>query len=291
MRHAALAAALLLARPAAAADADAAALQAKAAEWEGKGFALKDRVSVPADGMRLAAAVYAGPAGAGDRLEAYVALKGKAFLGYSHPGQGERLELDSTPAGRGFGDLLEDGSRALLYRSTLQVLNASTLHVLRYQRFKFTLAASFPEGRVLDGKGGPFIVSRDLPLGRFLSVGCEDFGTISQTAFRTRVYAASKGRFVDVSARRPELFASEIARKEAALERLRGDLEANAGEYLGLALSIYYDYAARGERRRGWERQGEFFRVPSLAPPRVRSCFQSMRQDLRSRLAIPADWP
>ena len=73
--------------------------------------------------------------------------------------------------------------------------------------------------------------------------------------------------------------------------RLKSDLEKNAGEYLGLALSVYYDYAARGEAKKGWARQKEFFEVPGYAPASVRACFDAMRKDLRGRLGVPADWP
>lgn len=286
------AALLLSALCASAAASPAPALDAKAAEWAARGFTLKDRVVAPQPGgYELVAAVYAQPDGSGDRLEAYVLLKGKLYLGYSHPSQSDWIELDSSPAGRGFQGWLKDGSRELAYRSTIRALNATTLNVLRFKKFKFDRAAVFPEGRLLPDGDGILVMSRDLPLGRFLMVGCEDFATTSQSAFRTRLYAPSKGRFVDASARHPDLYAAEIKRKEAAIDRLKGDLRKNAGEYLGLTLSLYYDYAARGEARKGWERQTDFFKVPGVAPPSVKTCFESMRKNLRGRLGIPDDWP
>jgi len=266
-------------------------LDAKAAEWAAKGFTLKDRVVKKDGGIVLAAAVYAKPDGSGDRLEAYVVLKGKVYLGYSHPAQTEWLELDGTRSGRSFDDLLKDGSRVIAYRSTIRAINSTSLNVLRFKKFKFERVAEFPDGRFVETGGAPAIVARELPLGRFLAVGCEDFGTTSQSAFRTRVYTPAKGRFADASSKNPEFFAAEIARKEAAIGRLKGDLQKNAGEYLGLTLSLYYDYAARGEARKGWERQKEFFKMPGFAPPAVKTCFESMRKDLRARLEIPADWP
>lgn len=266
-------------------------LDAKARAWAAQGFSLKERVAHNVGGLPVAVAIYASTAGAGDRLEAYVVVRSTAYLGYTHPGRGDRLELDTTPAGRGFHDLMGDGSRIIAYHATIPALNASSLELLRYKKFRFTRAASFPEGRFAQDEGRTLIFSRDLPLGRFLSVGCAGFGTISQTAFRTRLYAASQGKFVDVTGLHPRIFDEEITRKEAALERLRGDLQKNAGEYLGLALSLYYDYAARGQARKGWERQGDFFRLPPSAPGSVRACFASMRADLRRRLNVPADWP
>ncbi len=288
-RAAAFLCAVLCAAAASARAAD--PLEAKARTWAERGYSLKERVAHDVGGLPVAVAVYASTAGAGDRLEAYVVVSSAAYLGYTHPGRGDRLELDITPAGRGFHDLLGDGSRIIAYHATIPALNASSLELLRYKNFRFTRAASFSEGRFAQDDGRVLIFSRDLPLGRFLSVGCSGFGTISQTAFRTRLYAASRGKFVEVTGLHPRLFDEEIARKEAALERLRGDLQKNAGEYLGLALSLYYDYAARGQARKGWERQGDFFRLPSSAPGSVRACFAAMRGDLRRRLDIPADWP
>lgn len=284
-----LLAAALLAPRAAAAAAD--PLDAATRQWAAKGFAVKDRVVRPDGPVLLAATVYAPEKGSGDRLEIDVILKGKVYLGYTHPSETEWLELDETATGKTFADLFKDGSRVIAYRSTIRAINSTSLNVVRYKDFKFRYAGKFPDGRFLQDGEKVLLASRELPLGRYLSVGCEDFGTTSQSAFRTRLLAPVKGRFVDVSSRHPEFYAAEIARKEAAIERLKGDLQKNAGEYLGLTLSLYYDYAARGEARKGWDRQNEFFKVPGFAPPRVKACFQSMRADLRGRLRVPADWP
>jgi hypothetical protein len=286
-----LAVLLLAASTWASAGAPPAALQAKEDQWAARGYRMKDRVEHAVDGLPVVAAVYGAEDGSGDRLEAYVVVKSSAYLGYTHPARTDLLELDSTPAGRGFHDYLHDGSRIIAYHATKRAFNSSSLELLRYKKFRFSRAASFPEGRFVQDEGETLILSRELPLGRFLSIGCESFGTISQSAYRTRLFAPERSRFVDVSARHPRLFDEEIARKEDALARLKGDLQKNAGEYLGLALSLYYDYAARGDARRGWERQKDFFSVPAGAPSSMRSCFASMRDDLRARLSIPADWP
>ncbi len=266
-------------------------LDAAAAEWEAKGFTLKDRVEQNVGGLVLAAAVYGAKDGSGDRFEEYVVMKGKSYLGYTHPAQTELLEIDENPEGRSFRDLFKDGSRVIAYRSTIRALNAGSLNIVAYDRFKFRRVAEFPEGRLVRDGGQTLVLARDLPLGRFLAVGCEDFGTISQTAYRSRLYSFKKGGFTEASRAHPDFYAAEIKRKEAALERLKGDLQKNAGEYLGLALSMYYDYAAGGRARQGWERQKSFFAVPGYAPPKVRACFETMRKDLRARLSVPADWP
>jgi len=266
-------------------------LDAKAADWAGRGYRLKDRVSAPVGGLPVAVAVYGAENGSGDRLEAYVVVESTAFLGFTHPSRGDFLELDTTPAGRGYKDLLGDGSRVIAYHATIRALNATSLEILRYEKFRFTRVGSFPEGRFVQDGRQTLVLSRELPLGRFLSVGCTDFGTISQTAFRTRVFAPTPKGFVDVAAEHPNIFDEELRRKEAALARLKDDLQKNAGEYLGLAISVYYDYAAIGRAREGWEKQKEFFSVPKHAPGAVKACFASMRDDLRGRLGVPADWP
>jgi hypothetical protein len=290
-RAAALLLIAALAAPCAAAPAPADPLDAKAAEWAAKGFKLKERVTRADGPLVLAAAVYTPESGSGDRLEMYVVLKGKAYLGYTHPSQTEWLDLDGTPSGRSFADLFKDGSRVIAYRSTVRAINSTALNVVRFKNFKFETAGSFPDGRFVDEGGKVLLLSREMPLGRFLFVECDEFGTTSQSAFRTRLYAPAKGRFVDASAKHPGFYAAEIARKEAAIGRLKGDLQKNAGEYLGLTLSLYYDYTARGEARKGWERQAEFFKLPGFAPPRVKACFDAMRKDLRARLQVPSDWP
>ena len=291
-RAAAFLAIALLAAPCAASPSPAAdPLEAKAEEWTAKGFKLKERVTRVDGPLVLAAAVYTPETGSGDRLEIYVVLKGKVYLGYSHPSQTDWLDLDGTPSGRTFADLFKDGSRVIAYRSTIRAINATSLNVVRFKNFKFETAGNYPDGRFVDEGGKVLLLSREMPLGRFLFVECDEFGTTSQSTFRTRLYAPIKGKFVDVSEKHPDFYGAEIVRKEAAIGRLKGDLQKNAGEYLGLTLSLYYDYAARGETRKGWERQSEFFKLPGFAPPRVKTCFDAMRKDIRARLKVPADWP
>lgn len=266
-------------------------LAAPLAEQAAAGWVVRDKVVRGGDPFPLAAVVFGRDGSAGNRLEIYALLKNRAYMVWTHPGAAERLDLDAGPVGRGMPDLLGDGSRIIAYRSTVPALNATTLRLLAARGLKIEAAGVFPEGRFISAGDKTLVAARDLPLGRFLSVGCEGFGTVSQSAFKTTLHAARKGRFADVSSDYPEYYAREIARKEAALARLKGDLEKNAGEYLGLALSLYYDYAARGEARKGWARQVDFFRVPAYAPGAVKTCFTSMREDLRARLRVPADWP
>ncbi len=275
---------LALALPAAADPFD-----AKADAWKAKGYGVRERLSRSVGDLTAAVAIYS-PESGGDRLEIYVATKGKAYLGYAHPSSVERLELDPSPDGR-FTDLLGDGSRIIAYRSTNLALKSVELNLVRWKKFELKRVAVYPDGRFLPLDGKPGIASRSLPLGPFLSVACEDFGTMSRTAYRTRLFAARGGALKDVSDDYPSFYESEIARKKASLERLKDSLEKNAGEYLGLAISSYYDYAAIGRAKAGWTSLRSFFALPAYAPAAAKSCMAAMEKDLRGRLDIPASWP
>lgn len=275
---------LALALPAAAGPFD-----AKAQAWKAKGYVVRELLSHSAGGLNAAVAIYS-PESGGDRLEIYVEAKGKAYLSYAHPSSVERLELDASPDGR-FTDLLGDGSRVLAYRSANSALKTVELNLVRWKKFELKRVAVFPDGRFLPLDGKPGIASRSLPLGPFLSVACEDFGTMSRTAYQTRLFAPRAGALKDVSAEYPAYYESEIERKRASLERLKDSLEKNAGEYLGLAISAYYDYAAAGRAKEGWASLRSFFSLPAYAPAAAKSCMASMEKDLRARLKIPAGWP
>lgn len=265
-------------------------LDAADADWRAQGFSVKERVKGVNDELKADAALYSPDAGGGDRLEVRVIVKGKAYLGFTHPSTVERLEFDDSPAGR-FADVFHDGSTALAYRSTRVALGASELNILRWRRFKIDRVAVFPEGRFLRLDGEALVASRRLPLGRYLSVGCEDFGTISRTAFKTSLNSARSGAFREVSGAHPGFYESEIVRKERAMAGLKDSLEKNAGEYLGLAVSSYYDYETLGRAGEGWTRLREFFKIPALAPGKVKKCMAAMEKDLRERLGVPADVP
>ena len=261
----------------------------KAEAWKAKGYGVRERLSRSVGDLTAAVAIYS-PESGGDRLEIYVAAKGKAYLGYAHPSSVERLELDPSPDGR-FTDLLGDGSRVIAYRSANAALKSVELNIVRWKKFELKRVAVYPDGRFLPLDGKPGIASRSLPLGPFLSVACEEFGTMSRTAYRTKLYAARGGELKDVSADYPTFYESEIERKRAALERLKDSLEKNAGEYLGLAISSYYDYAAIGRAKAGWASLRSFFSLPAYAPASAKSCMAAMEKDLRGRLDIPASWP
>jgi len=258
--------------------------------WLDKGYHSRERVYAEQDGLTVSAGIYTPEAGGGDRLEVHVVAKDKAYLGFTHPSTIERLEFDPSPAGR-FADMFHDGSLTIAYRATRASMGATELNVLRWKRFKIERVGVFPEGRFVRLDAGLVVAARELPLGRYLSMGCENFGTISRSAFKTTLHAPRKGGFADASSAHPEFYRAEIARKEKAMARLKDELEKNAGEYLGLAISTYYDYAAIGRAKEGWGKLREFFKIPKLAPASVKTCMASMEKDLRAKLDLPADWP
>lgn len=262
----------------------------KIAEWDKKGYAIRERITRRAGDLTGSAIVYSSREGGADRLEIYVATKDKVYLGYAHPSAGERLELEPSPAGR-LNDLLGDGSLVVAYRSTLPGMGAADLNVIRWKKFSLKRVANLPEARFLTLDGKPGIASRERPLGAFLSVACDDYGTMSRSAFKTTLHAARNGVLTDVSGMFPDFYESEIARKEKSLETLKGSLEQNAGEYLGLALSSYYDYAALGRAKEGWTKLRQFFVLPAYAPPAAKACLSRMEADLRDKLGVPASWP
>ncbi len=258
--------------------------------WLAKGYHSRERVTAELDKLTASAAIFTPESSGGDRLEVHVVARDKAYLGFTHPSTVERLEFDPSPAGR-FADMFHDGSLTIAYRATRTSLGATELNVLRWKRFKIERVGVFPEGRFVRLEAALVVASRELPLGRYLAMGCEDFGTISRSAFKTTLHAPRAGGFADASAAHPEFYRTEIARKENAMARLKAELEKNAGEYLGLAISTYYDYAALGRAKEGWKKLREFFKIPALAPASVKTCMASMEKDLRAKLAVPADWP
>ncbi len=270
----------------------AAPLDAPIAARAADGWVVRDQVVRETKPFPLAAVVYGRKDGTGgSALEVYGLLKGRAYLLSMHPGSAEKLDLDSGPVGRGLPDLLGDGSRVVAYRSTIPTLDATTLHILAVRGLKATAAGRFAEGKFASIEGKIVVVARELPLGRNLAVDCEDFGSLSHNAFKTTLHAPRGGRFVDVSAQYPGFYDAEIARKTGILTRMKGELPKNSGEYLGLALSLYFDYAARGQARVAWDRQSELYPPYVTMPGRARTCLNVIKTDLRKRLAIPADWP
>lgn len=218
-----------------------------------------------------------------DKLRVYAALHGKAALVYLHPGV-EKLELLDAPKG------LAGSEPVFLYRAELGGLGRPTLHVLSPRGLRVRSIGRFPDARVedLDGDGRPEIVSRVLPLGRFFAAECDTFYALADTAYRTDIHSWRKGGFADVSASFPDFYAARISRTERELGAF--DRRGRPADYLGASIALYYDYAARGERRLGWERLSELLEPPPFPVPGLAACARRIKEGLRRKLEIPADW-
>lgn len=263
------------------------------AEMKARGFKASKTISETIGEIPISAILFHGQNGY-DQLNVYATLGGKALMLHTRAAAGERLEFDEALGEKRFPDFLKDGSRVLVYRASWPALNQSTLYVLRYAGLRFKRIGVFPEGRIadLDGDGRYEIVTRRPPLGRFVFVGCrEAFQTLAREAYQTDVQAWRDGRFASVAPRFPAFYAERIARSEESLKAMGVARANHPGDYLGLALTLYYDYTSKGERRRGWERFLELCRAPAHAPPGVGECLLKIKNDLRARLSIPDDWP
>jgi hypothetical protein len=226
-----------------------------------------------------------------DKLNVYARLQGRSLMVYTHPGTVDRLEFSRLMlSDREFPNLLRDGSRVVSYRALTPGLTKTSLYVLRLDGKRVRRVAVFPEGRFkdVDDDGRMEVISRDLPLGRFFSVGCEEFRTVAQTAFQTRIYSWRNGRFDDVSAKYPAFFTEDLAAQEEKLALI--PKERKPGEYVAGALTVYFDYASEGKSREGWRRLCELIKPPSVAVPHLAACVEKVKGDLRQELSIPADW-
>lgn len=248
--------------------------------WKERGFSVRERISRTDGPYTAGVIVYAGAAG--DRLEVYVLYKGRDIAAYSHPSGSDRLELDPSPAGR-FSDLFGDGSRAVAYYSRASGLG-SALHVLRWRNAKISRAAKFPGGRVERVGATAVFSSRTQPLGRYFSAGCDDMGAVSRTIVKTALYVPRGKSFTRVDAEHPEFFEREIAHKEKKLAALPGGFEKSTGDFIGLAVSIYYDQAAVGRKKEGWEQLRARLAPPGYAPRSVKNCLRSLEKELQQKL-------
>jgi hypothetical protein len=224
-------------------------------------------------------------------VRVYALANGEQKLVFMHPSPLETPSLDPALSQKRFVDLFNDGSRALAYRMVNPALNRSTLHVLRWKKGGFSRAGSFPEGKLrdLDGDGRFELVTQTAPLGRFLTVSCDRFETTVPSALKTDVMRSKGGKFESASGRYPEFFKARIAEHERALQALEADKAERAGQYISVALSLYFDHAAYGEGRRGWARLTELL-DPKTRLPGAANCVEQITKDLRAKLSIPAGW-
>ncbi len=245
--------------------------------------AASERVQTAFQDVRLTAEIV--PAGGGRfaALKVYARRGRRAELVYIHPGSAQALRFEKS----GFCDFFGDGSPALLYRSRDALGRA--LDIVRYGSPYFKRVGLFPDGRVvdLDDDGQREILSQRRPLGRWFSLACGGFTTAPSHALAASVWAWNGRAFADVSGRYPGFWERREADDRAALDAARVDRRKRPGLFMGRAVTVFFDEAARGRKRAGWLELSRL--IESSGAPR--SCAREARARLREPLEIPADWP
>jgi hypothetical protein len=256
------------------------------------GFELRQKASaVLPGGKRLLAMVFGRPDGTSFRLTVYE-IKKTARLIHFEPSVAS-IRLAPIHDGGKIPDFIGDGSRVLAYILEFPGLQQRLLTLMRYAGGKFTrigqpLESGEFEDIALDGRLE--IVSHERPLGQFFSLSCDSFFTMAQTARRTRIHALESGGLRTISAEFPAFYRAHISNLEAELASNNPVKTGHYGDYLGSALSLYFDYEETGRRKEGWDRLQRAFRLPAAAPGKVKDCMLEMGSTLRRKLNIPPEW-
>ncbi|MFC1678671.1 hypothetical protein ACFL2T_00425 [Elusimicrobiota bacterium] len=257
-----------------------------------KGYEPEKKASARVPGGRLVAVNY-GKAGGGSWLNVYRVDRDRARLLHMKPGSSLDISLASIHHKGRIPDLAGDGSRIIAYRIVFPGIGQEKLAVYRYARGKLSRVETLPYGRFedLDGDGSQEIVSRSQPLGQFFMLGCESSVKMTQTAFRTRVYAWRKGRLVRSSVDYPEFYDRHIRELREDIAALNPrSTKTDPGAYMGLGLAVYFDHEELGQGRRGWREFLDLSPVRKSDPSRAKRCVQKTERELRKRLRIPGDW-
>lgn len=237
----------------------------------------------------LRAAVFRKEGGA-QRL--YVTLESKAGLKTLHMelAGAQSIELDALHEG---GTLPEaGGGRVVAYRLLAPALGQETLVVLRWAGGRLEKTARLPGGRFVDvdGDGAREVLTRERPLGPLFTISCQSFHTMAQAAWRSDVYEWRGGRLEKASERHRAFYDRRIAETRGRAAAVDARATDDYGGFLGLTLSVYFDYAASGRAREGWGEFKKLYPVRASDPGPVKKCLQQMESELKSRLSIPEDW-
>jgi len=257
-----------------------------------QGFRLIDKAAAKLGPSSLVAHLYAKEGGRREYLKVYLSSPSKARLLFLEPGFSKRLALDPVHEGGEIPDLMKDGSRVLAYHEALPAVGQETLVLLRYSGGRLARLADLPYGRFaeLDGKAPPELVSRSRPLGRFFQIECETFHSMARSAFRTSVHALREGRLVPASGEFPRLYEDDIRALESRLSSADPRKTQDYGDFLGAALSLYFDYEALGRGKEGWGRFRSLFEPHAGDSAIAKRCLGEMEAALKTRLNIPPDW-
>ncbi|HBL18587.1 MAG: hypothetical protein A2X36_07625 [Elusimicrobia bacterium GWA2_69_24] len=258
----------------------------------GQGYAIAEHASVQVPEGRLAVVVYRKSGGAPRLGVSLVTDRGQKLL-HMKIGSSFDIKLASIHKSGSIPDLAGDHSRIVAYQTALTGVKQESLILLRYRDGALEALPSLPFGRFsdIDRDGTLEIVSRERPLGQFFMIGCESYMRRAQDAFRTSIHAFRQGRVVRVSKSYPWYFDNSRQEMLARLDAI--DLrsgEADPGQYLSVALSVYYDYQEMGRAREGWKEFRRLNPARPADPPPVQRCMKEVELTLRKRLKIPSDW-
>lgn len=284
----ALCLALALAAPAAAANIP---INAELKRLEAQGYRPFGGAKARTQGGELWAALFQREDGT-QRLYLYLHDAQRVRTLHMELGGSQRLELDAIHDDGILPDLEKDGSRILAFRTILPGLDQDTLVVLRIRGGKVEKLGRVPGGRFkdIDGDRRLEIVGRDRPLGALFSVSCKSFHTMAQSAWRTTVHALEGGRLVKVSTRHLPFYDRHIAETRKAVSAIDARATEDYGGFLGLTLSVYFDYDESGRGREGWSQFRKLYPVRASDPEPVKRCLAQMEDAIKSRLSIPEDW-
>ena len=207
-------------------------------------------------------------------------------------GGSQTIELAAVHDSGTLPDAAGDGSRVIAYRTILPRLDQDQLSVMLWRDGRLEKLGRVPGGRFedLDADGRPEIVGRERPLGALFSLSCKSFHTMAQSAWRTTVHSISKGRLVKTSESYRPFYDRSIAKTKAALSGIDARSTEDYGGFLGLTLSLYFDYSESGRGREGWKEFEASYPVRASDPAPVKKCLSQMRDEIKSRLSIPDGW-
>lgn len=285
------AAALLAAAALPARAAASRAYQAELARIAAQGYGPEASAEAAASQGVLRATVFEKADGA-QRL--YVTLDNGSAVKTLHMeiGGAQKIALDPVHSGGKLPDLAGDGSRVIAYRLSAPAMGQDSLVVLRWAGGKLEKTARLPGGRFEDvgGDKKPEVVTKERPLGPLFTISCQSFHTMAQAAWKSEVYEWRAGRLEKASSGYRAFYDRRIAETKAQAAGIDARATEDYGGFLGLTLSVYFDYAASGRGREGWAEFKKLYPVRASDPGPVKKCLQQMETELKRKLDIPDGW-
>jgi hypothetical protein len=113
---------------------------------------------------------------------------------------------------------------------------------------------------------------------------------MAQEAQRSRIHAFKSGKLATVSQDYPAFYRSHMATLKTEMASNDYLRTRRYGDFLGSALSLYFDYEELGQKKEGWTNFRQTFQLPAYAPSNVTTCYNEINSTLRRKLQIPPDW-